>query len=120
MSLQLQIEERPGYLAARFTGAGVIEEVGQEFELIAEHCKRTNKNKLLLDFTGAHADVSLANLFLLAERTQIFVRYNLKIAACGRTDQIDPQKFGELVARNRGVNGREFTDVEAAEEWLLE
>jgi len=44
MSIQLQIEEMPGYLAARFTGVGVAEEVWSQFELIAGHCKSANKN----------------------------------------------------------------------------
>jgi len=48
MSLQLQMEQMSDYLAARFTGAGVPEEASQQFELIAEHCKRTKNDKLLI------------------------------------------------------------------------
>jgi len=53
MSIQLGMEEMPGYLAARFSGSGVAEEVWRQFELIAEHCKRAKNNKLLIDTTGA-------------------------------------------------------------------
>jgi hypothetical protein len=42
MSIQLQMEQMPGYLAARFIGVGVRGEASQQFELIAEHCKLTN------------------------------------------------------------------------------
>ena len=43
MSVQFQIEEMPGYLAARFTGAvGTTEKDERQFELIVEVCERTN------------------------------------------------------------------------------
>jgi hypothetical protein len=120
MSLQLQIEEMPGYLAARFTGVGVVEDAWQQFELIAEQCNRTNNNKLLLDYTGFYADISLTDRYYLGERKLIFAQYNLKVATVARPEQIDPQKFGALVSQNRGVNADTFSNVQTAEEWLLE
>jgi hypothetical protein len=119
MSVQLQIEEMPGYLAARFTGTGTPEEAWRQFELIAEHCKRTNKNKLLLDYAEAHGEVSLADRYFLGEEAQIFARYGLKVASVATQEQIDPRRFGEMVAQNRGVNVRGFTNVKDAEKWLL-
>ena len=120
MSLQLQIEEMPDYLAARFTGAGVAEEAWRRFELIAERCNRANKNKLLLDFTEAHIEGSLADRYFLGEQALIFVRYGLKVAGVGRPEQLDPQKLAEMVAQNRWVNLCGFTNVEDAEKWLSE
>ena len=58
MSLKFEMEQMPGYLAARFTGAGVAEEVWRQFELIAEHCKGAKNNKLLIDTTGAEGEIS--------------------------------------------------------------
>ncbi len=119
MSIQLKIEEMPDYLSARFTGAGTAEEVWRQFETIAEHCKRANKNKLLLDFTEAHGKVSLADRYFLGDEAQIFTRFQLKVAAVARPERIDPHRFMEMVAQNRMVNGRGFTDFQSAEEWLL-
>jgi hypothetical protein len=119
MSIQLQIEEMPGYLAAKFTGAGASEEVWRQFELIAEHCDRAGKNKLLLDVTEAHKESSLADKYFLGEKSQIFARYKLKVAYVNRPERVDPKGFGEMVARNRRVDARVFTNVEEAEEWLL-
>ena len=31
---------------------------------------------------------------------------------------VDPKRFGETVARNRGANGKVFTDLVEAKEWL--
>jgi hypothetical protein len=61
MSIQLQIEEKPGYLKARFIGAGATEEVERQFKSLAEKCKSSKKNKLLLDFTEVPSDISLVD-----------------------------------------------------------
>jgi len=119
LKAQYQIEEMAGYLAARFIGTGTLEEVGQEFEPIAEHCKRTNNNNLLIDFRRVYANISLADRYFLGERTQIFAHYGLKVAFVGRPEQHDPRRFGEIVSQNRWVNLHVFTDVQSAEEWLL-
>jgi len=121
MSIQLQIVEMPGYLAAKFTGVGATEEIWRQFGLIAERCDRANKNKLLLDFVGVYADASLPNRYFMAERAEIFTHYKLiKVAVAVRPERLDPQKFGEMAMRNRGVNARVFINVEDAEKWLLE
>jgi hypothetical protein len=120
MSIQVQIEEMPGYLAVNFTGAGTAEDAWRQFELIAEHCKRANKNKLLVNFTEYRADVFLHERYFLVNRTTIFAHYGvIKIAGVDKPGRLDPQNFEEIVARNRGVNARAFTNVEDAEEWLL-
>ena len=121
MSIQLQMEQMPGYLAARFIGVGVGGEASQQFELIAEHCKLTNNDKLLIDTTRYDVDVkiSLVDRFLLGERLGIFARYGIKVAFFSKPEQLDPRKFGALVAQNRGASVDAFTDFQAAEEWLL-
>jgi hypothetical protein len=120
MGIQLQMEQMSGYLAARFIGSGALEDIWRQFELIAEHCKRANKNRLLLDFTEFHAGISLADRYFLVTSARIFAQYKLiKTAYFARPEQVDSKKFGELVARNRWINARVFTNIEDAEEWLL-
>ena len=118
MNIQFQVEEMNGYLAVRFTGAGDTEEAWRQFGQIAEYCKRTNKNKLLIDFTGANVKISFADRYFLGDNARIFAQYRLTVAAVERPERIDPKKFGELVAQNRGVNVRVFSDTQAAKEWL--
>lgn len=120
MSLQVQFEETPNYLVARFIVAGRPEELWRPFDLIAEHCKSANKNKLLLDFTGAYTRSSLADRYFAGEKAEIFVHYKMaKVAVIVRPEQLDPQKFGEMTMRNRRVNARVFTNIEDVEEWFL-
>jgi len=119
MTFQLQMEQMPGYLAARFIGAGEPGEAPQQFVSIAEHCKHTKNDKLLIDTTRYDVKVSAIDRFLMGERLQIFARHRIKVAFACRPEQLDPGKFGVLVARNRGVSVDAFTDFQAAEEWLL-
>src|SRR5262245_23516132 len=117
MSAQFQIEELPDYLAVRLTGA--TREVFEQFELIAEHCNRANKNKLLLDFTNTHGEFPLVDRFWSGARAETFIFHHLiKVACVARQEQLDPKRLAEMVARNRCVNARVFTSVRAAEKWL--
>jgi hypothetical protein len=117
MEAELQIQEMPDYLAVRLTGP--TKEAWHNFASIAGHCKRANKNKLLLDFTGTHGKLSLADRYHLGDEAEIFMVYKLiKVAVVGRPEQFDYKKFGELVARNRWLDARLFTSVEDAEKWL--
>ena len=42
------------------------------------------------------------------------------VAIVGMEPLIEPDRLGEVVARNRGMNVRAFTDYEAARTWLHE
>lgn len=118
MGLQFQIEEMPDYLAVRFIGAA--REAREQFEVIAECCDCASKNKLLLDFTDTHGELSLVERFWLGDQAETFMFHNLiKVAVVGRLEQLDHKRFGEMVARNRWVNARVFTNVRAAKRWLL-
>jgi hypothetical protein len=125
MSLELQTEEMPGHLAATFVSSGgfidsrVADAVWRQFDLVAEHCNRTKNDKVLIDTTRAEGKVSFVERFLLGEKTRVFAFHGIKVAFVDRPERIDPQKFGELVARNRGVDIRIFSDLQAAKEWLL-
>ena len=113
------MEQMPGYLAARFIGMGAPGEASERFESIAEHCNLTKNNKLLIDTTRYDVTVSVVDRFFLGTSLLIFAGHRIKVAFFCRPDQIDPGKFGTLVARNRGVSVDVFADFKAAEEWLL-
>jgi len=119
MSVQFQIEETPHYLAVRVIGEGTAEEAWRQYESIAEHCNRANKNKLLIDYTEAYGEISLWDRYFLGERAQIFAYHRIKVAVVARPDQLDPRRFGDIVAQNRGVNYRSVPNAEDALEWLL-
>jgi hypothetical protein len=119
LSIQVQIEQMSGYLAARFIGVGVVKDVWRQFELLVEHCRGAKNNKLLIDTTGAEAEVSDMERFQFGERMEIFARCGIKVALACRPEQLHPRRYGVLLAQKRGVNVEIFTDPQDAEEWLL-
>ncbi len=44
----------------------------------------------------------------------------VRLAVLGHEPMIHPERFGELVARNRGADARVFSDEALAHDWLLE
>jgi len=119
VNFQIQIEQGSGYLAARFIGAAEPSEGLRHFESIADHCRRTINNKLLIDITRFDVRLTVTTRFLAGEKLEIFAVQRIKVAIVGRPEQLDPGRFAMLVARNRGVNVEVFTDFQSAEEWLL-
>lgn len=117
MSVQFQIQKMPDYLAVRFTGR--MNEAWRKFASIAESCKRAKKNKLLLDFTEAQGDMSLADRYILAVKVEDFMIFKIRVAAVGILEQFDFLRLAETVTQSRWINFRAFTRVEDAEEWLL-
>jgi hypothetical protein len=118
MSVQPQIEEMPDYLAVKLTGP--TKEAWHQYALIAAHCQHTKKNKLLLDFTKTYGNLSLTDRYYLGSKAEIFLLYSIvKVAAVARPDQFDSRRFGEMVAQNRWLDVRLFTNVDKAVDWLL-
>lgn len=119
MSIDLQMENASGYMVARFIGEGKAEEALLNFEQIAEQCKSTNNTKLLIDCTNAKTELSMVDMYEQGEGAKLFNRYGIKIAVVVPEEKLEPEKFAEMVARNRGVNACVFTDYQTAEKWLL-
>ena len=120
MNIKLKIEEMPGYLKTTFKGTSTTAEAERQFELLAEKCKSTSKNRLLLDFRRIAADISLLERYELGKRTLVFAQNKCKVAAVCKPEQHDSHYFLETVAQNRWVDLRVFTSVDDAVGWLLE
>jgi hypothetical protein len=120
MTLRLKIINRSEYLVANFSGLGSVDEMSQQFAVLAEQCRVAKKNRLLIDVSAIHTDPSFSERYRAGERAAVFASRGIKIAMVGTLDQVDPGLLGELVARNRGVDGRVFTTLAAAKKWLLE
>jgi hypothetical protein len=63
--------------------------------------------------------LSRLDVYFLGEKSHIFIKNRLKAVGVGKPERADLHRFAELVAYNRGISLRVFTDVQAAEEWLL-
>ncbi len=120
MSIKIKIEKQPDYLIAHFSGEANLQEVGQRFEALAVRCRKEKKDKLLIDISTIQAAPTFTDRFRAGERAVIFSEFGIKIAMVGSPEMVDPRRLGELVAQNRGVDARVFTDLAEAKEWLLE
>jgi hypothetical protein len=120
MSLRLKIIKRTEYLVANFSGAGSVDEMSQQFTALAEQCRDSKKKRLLINVSALQTAPTFSERYRTGERAVVFASEGIKIALVGTPDQLDPGLLGELVARNRGVDGRVLSDLAAAKKWLLE
>jgi hypothetical protein len=97
-------------------------EMQAAFKESFEIAKQNNLNLILVDGFG-----------LYGKPPTMFERYEMgvyvadlcrefgkpvQIAFAAEIPIVDPKRFGETVARNRGANGKVFTDLQEAKEWL--
>ena len=108
------------FVSVRFTGLWKIDEFSPVTRQILDECQARNQDLLLIDFTGvANQKLSLAERFRLGLSSLGFAGKLRKIAVASRPELVDRQRFGEMVARNRGINIRVFLDLGEATAWLL-
>ncbi len=119
MTLQVEIEEKPAYFVARYSGSGTLSEACQSFEAIAERCRSASKRRALLDISGAQLTASFADRVDVGMRAFVFAQHGIRLTMACAPEQVDPGRIGELVAQNRGVRVRVFTSLPEAEAWLL-
>lgn len=117
---KLTIEQRQGYLYAFIEGENDSYEISRAaWQEIADKANELGSEKVLIDENIVEAG-SFADAYRLASEIPDMGFGRAKIAFVDRfLSQNEINKFGELVALNRGVNGRIFDDVQAAESWLL-
>jgi hypothetical protein len=105
-------------VAAQITFRQAIALVGEAISLAA-----TNKvSKLVVDTTGltGFGAPTTMDQYIMGQKWAELSAGLMKVALVARAEIIDPQRFGLIVARNRGVYGDVFTTREAAVAWLLE
>jgi len=118
-SYRITFDSRPDYLYALVEGnAGTFEiSIGYWREIAAE-CEARQVSKLLIEEDIADM-VSVADMYNIASEIPPMYRGVTIAFVDRRAEQSELNAFGELVALNRGVVGKLFTNVAAAEKWLL-
>lgn len=116
----LVFEDRDGYLYASVEGEiDNLDISTQYWREIAEKCKSLDAKKVLIveDLPGG---ATVAEVYQVAAELPKMGFYGIKVAFVDRhLDQHELNKFGEVVALNRGLYGKVFNNVPAAEEWIL-
>jgi hypothetical protein len=117
----MTLEENPGYVHATAIGERTAANALRFLEEAYQACVRLRKDALLIEVRFTGPSLSLGSIFaVIKERAP-------DGAALRRIAYVEPllgdrgqASFAELVAVNRGVNAKLFSDVEAAREWLSE
>jgi hypothetical protein len=113
----------PGYLEVACSGLYSRAESLRVGEAAYREAARAGRTALLVDVRGVTGRVPS-----ILERFDIGVRLaqhyldsdpRIRLAVLGHEPMIHPERFGELVARNRGADARAFTDEAMALDWLV-
>src|SRR3954470_11233868 len=124
--MNIQIESRQDYLCAIVSGEFSLNGAQQAFVKAMHAAAMASQTRVLIDARGASGAPSQDERYALgvyvadaqralAERaTPIVVR----VAALGHPPLVDPQRFGETVAVNRGARVKVTERLEDALSWL--
>ena len=118
---QIKFERRPNYLYAYVNGERDSLAISLGFwREIAAECERAQARKILIE-EDIEESVSMVEMYQIAAEIPKMGFSGALIAFVDRfLEQQDVNRFGELVANNRGLRGKIFNDVKEAEKWLLE
>ena len=108
---------RPGCLLVLVRGRQIVENKSATIQAIAEEARKASVRAALLDTREVPGPVSFMDRFQLGALAGRYLS-GVSIGVLARPDQADPQKIGQLVAKNRGVAVEVFTDPAAAEAWI--
>lgn len=116
----LTFEHRPEYLYAYVEGEEDSYEISSVYwREIAEECKAKKYAKVLIVEDIVESG-TMADAYQLSSELPQMGFLAIKVAFVDKyIEQQDLNQFGELVAVNRGINGKIFNDVDEAEKWLL-
>ncbi|MEO8647554.1 MAG: hypothetical protein ABI539_00165 [Acidobacteriota bacterium] len=116
---ELTFEERDDYLYALVEGETDNYEISHFYwQEVIEECKRLGRKKLLVE-EAIIGNNSEGDTFQVASELRSMGLVDIKLAFVDRfTEHDEVNKFGEMVAINRGIESRVFDRISEAEEWL--
>lgn len=127
MSLQLSIENRGKYLYAALSGGAVdMAQAKELFKRILDSSVEHRVSRVLIDCRGVSTGISTTARFefagFMAEQQRRLLASSpstaSRIAFVGNPPLIDPERFGETVALNRGANVKVADNMDDALGWL--
>ena len=122
MTIEIQAEKKARYLHIRCRGeyrpAALLDVYKEAFRM----AEREGMPGVLIDIRDLGGDPpTLMERFEQSNQVaemQVNSGKRIGIVIVGREPMIDPERFGETVALNRGATGGVFTDLNAAVAWI--
>lgn len=115
---ELEIVHRDGYTAVRFLGPFSVSGFQRRAEAAARACRERKIDRLFVDSTGYDVTPTTVERYEIACHA-VTISAGLKVAILVTPAFLDPNRFGIMVAQNRGLVVEAFTEREKAIEWLL-
>ena len=118
--MEVSFLDEPRFGWARFTGPWSVDAICASADRLLAECIARKHQLLLIDWSQLETQkVSTLDRYRLAASTLTLSQDLAKVATVIPPEMIDPERFGERVAQNRGMNIRVFPEVKAAQLWLL-
>lgn len=115
----IQMFQREGYFEVQHLGTYVEHPYKKFIELTIQTCLERGYKLLLVDISKISGfNPSAGQRYEMGELAARLGRSLKRVAVFGTADQLG-DRFGTLVARNRGLNVQAFTDREQGLTWLL-
>lgn len=126
MSIQVRGEAYPRYLRIILEGDFDASEIPGTADRILELCGKNQMANILIDVMNLEGNPNFMERFTLATvfaTKYIKARMTQEVPSClfavvGKHPLVDPQRFEETVAKNRGTPVKTFTDMREALMWL--
>jgi hypothetical protein len=116
---EIEILPHKKFLEVRFLGAFQVPRFKRQVDLAVQACKERKLSLLLLDYTPLTGVPTTLDRYEISTHGAQAARGLTKLCGYARPEQVG-DKFGALVARNRGLNVNVFPDRDEAVRWLLE
>ena len=122
MSIEVSTEIKSNYLLAICRGLFDNNELFSHYNKIMDIAENNNLKAVLIDIQQIEGDLpSFIERFTHGvEVAKMQWKHDsiILIAIVGKEPFIDPERFGENVALNRGARGKVFTDTGEAVAWI--
>lgn len=113
----LQFEYRDDCLVIQVHGREILDKTEETMQAIAEAIKARPVRATLVDVRAVTGPVGYLNRFQLGKMAGHYLA-GIRLGCLMHEEQADPQRIGQLAARNRGAHVEIFTDPAEAETWL--
>ena len=122
MTVDTWNEIQPNYLHVHCQGAFEIEAMLKVISMAFDHAGSKGLNSILVDVMEVlgRPPTTMERYRLGEHVAQLFDTYgrHFRFAMVGNAPMIEPARFGETVARNRGANILAFNAIEDAIAWF--
>jgi hypothetical protein len=113
------IVPREGFLEVRFLGSFSVPRFKSQLDLTYRACRERDASLLFIDYTPLLPVPGTVERYEISSYGAKVLGPLTRVACLGTPDQ-HRERFGSVVARNRGLNVDTFTDRDEALKWLLE